>query len=125
MLLDWWVRLRGIDEWPDAEATVVSMEFVPGIDGADGKSPDAKKIEFTYRDGSGWIRKGTALAQENTDLFFSNTGESFRVRYNPKKPDRYFVPGVHSTSDWFVGTFVFFALLIAGSIELARLCGCR
>jgi hypothetical protein len=37
MLLDWYIRFRGIDEWPEAEATAISTLLVPGIEGGGRK----------------------------------------------------------------------------------------
>jgi len=123
--MDWHVRFRGIDEWPEAEATATALVFVPGVDGGEGKSPDGKRIEFSYRDAGGRTFTGEALAYEDTDLFYIEANDQFRVKFNPNKPQRYFVPGAHSSSNSFILTVVVLAMILVGSIELARLCGCK
>jgi hypothetical protein len=119
------MRLRGIDEWPEAEATATSLVLIPGHDATEGRSLDGKKIEFTYQDACGRAWNGTTLAYENTDLFYFEAGDIFRRKYDPGKPQRYFVQGAYSSSGTFILTFIVIALLVVGSIELARLYGCK
>ena len=118
MLLDWYIRFRGIDEWPEAEATAISTLLVPGIEGGEGRSPDRKRIDFSYLGPDGCSHKGTVLASEGSDLFYFDVGDSFRVRISPKDSSRYFVSGAHSPEAWNANTFVFFVLLAVGSTWL-------
>lgn len=91
---------------------------IEGADGQEGKSPDSKRITFTYADMSGCVRNGKTTASADADLFFFEAGNSFPLRYNPRKPERYFVPGVYSPSGRFVVALIFFAVASAGLIKL-------
>lgn len=118
MLLDWYIRFRRIDEWPEAQATAISTDFVAGVGDSEGRGLDGKRIEFSYQGTDGLHYRGSALAMENTDLFYVVVGDSFRVRINPRNPGRYFVPGAHSPERWFANTLAFFVLLAAGAVWL-------
>ena len=120
MLLDWYVRFRRIDEWPEVMATARSVVFIKG-----GEGPDSKKIEFTYQDASGCVQNGKTEAIVDADLFFLDVGDTFPLRYNPRKPERYFVLGTYSPSSWLVLTLVLFALIAAGLIRLLLVSGCK
>jgi hypothetical protein len=121
MLLDWYVRIKRIDEWPEATATALSAELIEGQYGPDGKLPDNKKIAFIYPDGSGRAHSGEITPTEEADLFFIDAGDTFAVKFNPRKPENYFVTGAHSVTSWTVATFIFFAVLAAGIIKLILL----
>jgi hypothetical protein len=118
MLLDPYIRLRRIEEWPETIATALSVVLVEGAEGADGKSPDSKKIEFTYKDASGCVQNGKTRASADADLFFVDVGDTFRLRYNPRRPERYFVFGAYSPSAWLIAMLISFALVAAGLIKL-------
>ena len=120
-LLDWYVQLRGMDEWPETLATVQSMDFVEGGYGADGKLPDAQKVGFTYHDAAGNSRSGKVNAYEDADLFFIEVGSNFPIRYNPKRTENYFVRGAQGDSSSFT-TLILLGFLTAGLIELIRIC---
>jgi hypothetical protein len=122
MLLDWYIRFRRIDEWPETIATALSVVFVEGAEGSDGKSPDSKKIEFTYEDAGGCVQNGKTRASADADPFLIDVGDKFRLRYDPRRPERYFVLGAYSPSAWFVVMLISFALLAAGLIRLVLMC---
>jgi len=118
MLLDWYVRIRRIDEWPEATATALSTEIIEGQDGGDGKAPDSKKIDFIYSDANGRVHRGEISPIEGADFFYIDAGNSFPVRFNLRKPESYFAAGAHSASSWTFATFFFLAVLAAGIIKL-------
>ncbi len=119
--LDWYVKLRGIDEWPETLATVQSMDFVEGGYGSEGKMPDAQKVCFTYLDRAGNSRSGKVKVYEDADLFFIEEGSDFPIRYNPKRTEKYFVRGAQGDWSWFT-TLILLGFLTAGFIELIRIC---
>jgi hypothetical protein len=118
MLLEWYVRFKRIDEWPEAIATALSAELVEGKDDGDGKSPDCKKIAFIYPDGSGRVQTGEMSPIDGSELFYVDKGDTFSVRYNPGKPERFFAMGAHNMANWTLGTLFAFAFLACGIIWL-------
>lgn len=106
-------------------ATAFSVVLIEGAEGPDGKSPDSKEIEFTYQDTSGCVQNGNTRAYADADLFFVDVGDTFPLRYNPRKPERYFIFGTYSPSAWFIAMLIFFALIAAGLIRLFLMSGCK
>jgi hypothetical protein len=119
MLLDWYMRFRGIDEWPVAEATIETTEFIEGESGAEGKNPDGNRIGFTYFDASGVTRHGEVLALEGTDAFPLHPGDEFKVRFHPDRGERYFVEGVHQDPG-FILPSILLVFFLFGAFELVR-----
>ena len=114
-MLDWYIRFRGIDEWPETTGTVRGTVFIPGDDTGEGKSPDRRRFQFTYSDGEGAVHQGEVVAPENADLFPLEPGDSFRVRYHPSDPKRNYVVAAHAESlflEMFLSAFIA-ALIVA------------
>jgi hypothetical protein len=118
MLLEWYVRFKRIDEWPEAIATALSAELVEGEDTTEGKLPDSKKIFFIYPDGSGRVHTGEMSPIDGSELFYIDKDDTFSIRYNPSKPESYFAMGVHHMASWTLGTLFVFAFLACGIIWL-------
>ena len=114
MFLDWYMRFRGIDEWPTTLGTVLNVVLMPGIDGGDGKSPDRKKVHFQYEDGDSLRHEGAVVTEDGTELFHVDEGDEFKLLYYPKRPNKFFVPGAHHDSD--LQTFFIFGIIAVVSL---------
>jgi hypothetical protein len=115
MFLDWYVRFRGIDEWPETTGVIQESELIPGGNGPDGKNPDSRRSRFTYEDESGERHHGEVEASEETVLFPLEPGDTFKLRYNPKIPDKTFALVAHEDSPFkelFVTICVAVALIL-------------
>ena len=112
MLLDWYMRFRGIDEWPIAEATVETTDFVAGVETSEGKSPDGNRIGFSYRDANGVGHLGEVLALEGTDAFPLDPGDTLKVRFDPETGERYFVEGARRDPGILLPSLVLFFVLL-------------
>jgi len=78
-------RWRGIANWPEAEATVFSCSWVPNQESGGGWYD----VVFTYRVG-GELQRGSFRTggTETTSPYFR--GDVFTLRYNPKRPKRFY-----------------------------------
>jgi len=77
-------RRAGVDEWPEAEATVTDIEqpFVGG------KFDFLSVVSYTFKDASGQYFAGkyqTPTSELPEDV---TEGATIRIRYNPKNPDK-------------------------------------
>jgi|SRR5579862_5214537 len=115
MFLDWYVRFRGIDEWPETTGVVQDTELIPGGDGPDGKNPDRRWFRFTYQDEEGMVHQGEVSASEDTDLFPLERGDTFKLRLNPKNAEKTFVAAAYADSvsiELFVTAFIVIAIVL-------------
>jgi len=87
-------RWRGIDKWPEADATVVSCEVVS--EGGYQQPPPSVRITFFYRDATQAIQGGDLVADSATSLFNLCVNDTFQVRFNPKRPSQFYSSEVHS-----------------------------
>ena len=76
-------RLRGIDSWPIATATVYTCEYRDG-----GRGPSCYKITFSYHAG-GEIQDGSYYEQSSVDSPPFQPGDTFTIKWNPKHPNRF------------------------------------
>ncbi|MBS1805025.1 MAG: DUF3592 domain-containing protein [Acidobacteria bacterium] len=81
----WVERLRGIDTWPVASASVT---FVWQLSEG-GRGGAWRKVEFTYRAGLE-IYSGTLKVSSYSSVYELNVGDDFEIQYDPRKPSRYF-----------------------------------
>jgi hypothetical protein len=86
-------KLRGIEKWPSATATVTSTEVVsPG-----GRGGKTMNVRFTFVTGSG-AQKGKFFVDDNSSLYGLSDGELFTVQYNSANPSRYYCEEASSLS---------------------------
>ena len=76
-------RLRGIDSWPKATATVYTCEFHEG-----GRGSSFYEITFSYRAG-GEIQDGSYYERGSVDSPPFQPGDTFTIKWNPKHPNRF------------------------------------
>ncbi|HEY1901281.1 MAG TPA: DUF3592 domain-containing protein [Terracidiphilus sp.] len=79
-----WERWRGIDQWPEAAATVTNIEQPF----ADPKHDFLSVVSFTFKDKTGEYFAGTfqMRTQDFTDDFM--TGNTVKIRYYPTNPNK-------------------------------------
>ena len=79
-------KLRGVDKWPETEAGVVSVDRIA----AEGRYPGRATISFTYRPSGGEIQSGTFIVGDQSSLYNLDEKDSFPVKYNPARPERFY-----------------------------------
>jgi hypothetical protein len=107
-------RWRGIAEWPEAEATVYSCEWVQDQENGGGWH----EIVFTYW-GNSEIQRGSFknFGPESQSPYFR--GDTFTLRYNPRRPSNFYYANERSAATTvfivvFIGALIisFFASLL-------------
>jgi hypothetical protein len=90
-------RWRGIDHWPEVNATVASSEVVS--EGGYKKSLPSVRITFYYHDASGAIQSGELVADSFTSLYNLRVNDTFQVRVNPKRQSQFYAAEANSLFD--------------------------
>jgi Protein of unknown function (DUF3592) len=86
-------KLRGVEKWPSATATVTSTEEVsPG-----GRTGRTMNIYFTFVANTG-EEEGKLFVDDNSSLYGLSPGEQFAVQYNPRRPSKYYCAEASSLS---------------------------
>ena len=106
MLEELWKKAHGIDKWPETEATVSSVVRVPTA----RRRGEINIVRFSYKTSDGTLLTGIFRADKYTALFEISTGDAFTLRFNPKKPNRYWSDGYGLPAG--TGLFVIWALAV-------------
>lgn len=119
-------RRRGVDQWPEAKATVIRIEqpFT------NQRFAFLSVIQFTFKDSSGEYFAGK-YQMRTVDLPDNlMTGSTISIRYNPKNPDKnwcaddYFRAGIGRWQAFdfpmFMLSMLLLALLVIGIASLFR-----
>jgi Protein of unknown function (DUF3592) len=88
MLEQLFEKWRGIDRWPQTEATVVSIEVVS--EGGYRQPPPSAKICFLYRDTTNSTQSGELTVDNLTSLYNLQANDTFQIRFNPQKPSKFY-----------------------------------
>jgi hypothetical protein len=94
MLQELTQRWRGIDPWPEVNATVVSSEVVS--EGGYKKSLPSVRITFYYHDASKLIQSGELVADSFTPLYNLRVNDTFQVRVNQSRPSQFYTVEANS-----------------------------
>jgi hypothetical protein len=81
-------KLRGIDRWPETQATVVSIAD-PGGNDNPRNGPPIVRISFFYHDAAGSMQGGDLVADSRTSLYNLHKDEQFPIRFNPRRPEEF------------------------------------
>ena len=103
-------RLRGIDRWPVASATVTSVEQLS----EGGRGGAWRKVVFSYRAGSEDYC-GNFKVDSYSSVYEVAASEAFEIQYDPRKPSRYFCEearSLHATIHRVMLTFVFVFVVV-------------
>lgn len=87
MIEELWLRLRGVDKWPETMATVVSVSRYEKPNGR--TTTPAADVTFFYRDGNNEQQSGFYTVDENSSLFNISENDTISVRFNPRHPERH------------------------------------
>jgi hypothetical protein len=81
-------RWRGIGRWPETDATVTSYEVIS--DGSDKQGPPSARISFFYRDATNSLQSGELVVDSLTSLHNISVNDTFLIRFNPKRPCKFY-----------------------------------
>jgi len=77
-------KIRGIDKWPHATASVTSTKIFTGYRGS------SNTILFSYVLPDGNIQTGKIVADDNSSLYGINPSETFQLQYEPDRPSHFY-----------------------------------
>jgi hypothetical protein len=86
MLEELWAKFRVVDKWPETRATVTTVDRAP----AEGRAAAKATITFNYRPSEGDIQSGTFFIGNQSSLYNLDENDTFPIRYNPTRPERFF-----------------------------------
>lgn len=84
MEYSWIDRMRGVDKWPLADATVTTVEQVS----EGGRGGAWRRIFFTYRCGAGDFG-GRLSVDSYSSLYEFAVDDVFQIQYNPRRPSQF------------------------------------
>jgi hypothetical protein len=121
MISEAFAKLRGVDSWPTAQATVNSSELGTAYRGGDWND-----LSFYYRPENSDLQSGRLKADSLTSIYALKVGDTFDIQYDPKNPARFYCKDVNSSTRTFqtimaplVILFVI-ALIVAEVIAAAK-----
>jgi len=103
MLLEFWERLRGYDKWIETAATINSSDLAEVEIGkarmtrfSDWEPIDEwqSKCQLAWTDASRASHTATYAVAEDSPLFQLYDGQTVAIRYNPARPDQFYLRGV-------------------------------
>ena len=130
MLIQIWARLRGYQTWTPATATVHSSTVAGiGIGGSAEDTPKKDKVvvgwesscRIAWADQHGAEHTGTFEAYEESPLYQLCDGDTVEIRFNPNRPDEFYVPGLleaRLTGAWKFGLFAVMMVLACAVIAM-------
>lgn len=97
MLIEAWEHLRGYNKWTPAEATVQAnsvseIEF--------GKNNTKQSVAWQSECKIGWQDQDQVAHNAEFEVFEESPlyqlceGDKVNIRFNPRKPDQYYLPGL-------------------------------
>jgi hypothetical protein len=84
-------RLRGIDKWPTATATVTESELV-----TTPRAGNWNNFSFFYRPDGSELQSGSLKADSLTSIYSLRVDDTFEIQYDPKYPSRFYCKEVNS-----------------------------
>ncbi len=83
-----WKMIRGIHRWPETEGRVTSVYRYTGR-GSKGRPIAMAEISISYRISNGQQMSDRIRVSVLSPLYVARDGERLQIRYDPKRPDRY------------------------------------
>ncbi|MFZ1086760.1 MAG: DUF3592 domain-containing protein [Terracidiphilus sp.] len=85
ILIEIWERLRGYDKWIQTEATVKGSR----VSSYSGQGCRSENV-LSWNDAFGKTHRVRYFVWDDSPLFQLYEGQTIALRYNPKKPSRFF-----------------------------------
>lgn len=115
MLIQVWEHLRGYRNWTPTNATVISSTL-SGIEFGENvaKHPVAWQsvCKIVWQDQDRVPHKAEFKVFEESPLYQLCDGDSVDIRFNPTKPDQFYLPGPIQSRLWKAWKVNIFAVLI-------------
>jgi hypothetical protein len=110
-------KWRGIAQWPETEATVLGYEWSPDPEiCGEGRY----LVLFSYRAG-GKVQAGKLRISGKESEIPYQRGDTFILRFNPKRPSRYYYENVLSNVERAALIVAAFAVGAAGALVMTGL----
>jgi hypothetical protein len=94
MLKELWSKMRGMDKWPEVQATVRNVERyeMPVMASVPYYQPPRSfaELTFDYADPNGDHQYGSITVGEESTLYDAQENDSFTIRVNPDHGDQYY-----------------------------------
>jgi hypothetical protein len=105
MLIELWEKLRGYDKWTETTATIQSSklaeEQIGEVYNRYSENEPVYEWESTntlaWADASGNRHTAEYQVSEDSPLFQLYDGQTVTIRYNPVKPDQFYLRGVSNS----------------------------
>jgi hypothetical protein len=78
-----WIKIRGIDRWPETVAEVT------GVFRFRGRRSDLAVVTFRYKDEAARDQTGQFRVDSYSSIYNLSIGDVISIRYNPAHPDKY------------------------------------
>ncbi len=88
MIEELWVKICGVDKWPETEARVTSVFRFTGR-GTKGRPIARANLTIRYRTLSGQECSGELRVTIVSPRYLAREGETFPIRYDPARPEQY------------------------------------
>jgi hypothetical protein len=111
-------KLRGIDKWPSATATVTSTEIV----GTGGRAGRTMNVYFEYSRPSS-RETGKLFVDDNSSLYGLTSGEQFSIQFNASRPSTYYCSEAESLSRTIRRGIIFVGAAFALAVFLIEFLG--
>jgi hypothetical protein len=111
-------KLRGIETWPEAEATVTSTEEVS----SGGRSGRTMNVFFSYRTPQG-LCDGRLFVDDNSSIYGLDRGETFVIQVNPRNPNQIYCAESKSLSQTIRRGIVIVGVAFAVAVILIQFLG--
>ena len=119
MLVQLWERLRGYDRWPETDAVIVSSATIRRKFGLPGPRPSQARFStdlLAWKDRSGEPHLAPFVNEEASPLYHLLEGETIRIRFDPKRPNRFYNREHFLSWSWLIAKAVLGIALCGGFI---------
>lgn len=89
MLIERWERLRGVDQWPEVQATITSEKWRTTASRSGRVWTHLASVDVKYQSPDGLLRSRRIRFARS--LNYLDTGDWFYIRCNPADPSKIYV----------------------------------
>ena|ERR1019366_10273860 len=125
MLIEIWERLRGYDKWVQSLATIRSSTIAQVGFGDVGQQPTPEgsplgwesTCNICWVDQQGKQHGANFVVDEASPLYQLTDGDTVSIRFNPRSPDEFYLPGLLESTllrawKWGLTAFLFVLVFI-------------